>query len=211
METLLKELFSDEKFVELIEDHLRFAPELKLENNFTTLISIFLNKKGVPSRREEKKGNRKRCDLLIKNKIVIEAKYHLDCDLIFAHWYFKNKLIKENRNIEEEKGIKNWRGVGIELLSDLTGKNDYFLWFLCVRNPLYRKEYKYQSMTNNFYKWTECNYETSDVVIQKLMPEINELFHHYREFDFYQLPLISTEKATLWTFLYKLNDRKDAA
>ncbi|HNT28196.1 MAG TPA: hypothetical protein PKH10_08460, partial [bacterium] len=201
------------KFISLIEDHLLFAPELKLENQISTIISVFLNRKGIRAEREVSDRDIKRCDLVIEEK-TIEAKYHFEGDLIEV----KNEVIgriDQIRTGDFDKEEKKRPGAGIEVVHDMMRKDrDYFLWYLCVRKNESSEEgryrykgkkyrYKYPKGTEIFYQTTSCQYEQSSKVVLENIREMNECLETIGIIS-YQLPPIETEKATLWTFLYKL-------
>jgi hypothetical protein len=140
---LIDSVYAEPSFQSAIAHILDWAPELKHENHITTLISTYLRKSGVNSRREVS-GKKQRVDVEIQGE-SLEAKYHFEGDLLGIPASFGT--------IASSDKLQSWRSVATEIHGDLVKPDrSYFLWFVCIRSNETDEIYRCSDLIGEFYK-----------------------------------------------------------
>jgi len=172
IETEIVKVFKNRTFKTHAKEALKYIPKIKLENHINNLMAIELDK--LPSSKNKyqreysygsanSKKKNKRGDLSVnanqnkksvKNgRKTIEVKYHFEGDiLLMKNFSLKDELLYEAQTLVKNKprGIKN--DVPREVLSDIMGAADYFIWHLCLRPEGVDPFGKYQTRIDDFYK-----------------------------------------------------------
>jgi hypothetical protein len=159
---LIDSVYAEPSFQSAIAHILDWAPELKHENHITTLISTYLRKSGVNSRREVTRENL-RADLEIQGE-SLEAKYHFEGDLIEIPASFST--------INSSGKVQSWPSVATAIYGDLVKPDrSYFLWFVCIRSNGIAGIYKCSRLIGEFYK--QRGVSTLDGAVQSAEELIN--------------------------------------
>jgi hypothetical protein len=139
-------VYHEQEFVQAVCRALDFAPELKHENQFSTEISIHLNRFGVPSEREFRVSGHK-TEVLAKGGVrergrrhdlnvtgsFIEAKYHYEGDLVSIREGLTSAK-KDPVSLENQLKPTRQTASSDMVRQAVQNKNQWLLWFVAVRS-----------------------------------------------------------------------------
>jgi hypothetical protein len=236
--------FEDPEMQEQIKNALKHIPEIKLENYITNLLAVKLSKlqesgdgksKYFREQRYIHNYKSRRADLCKVNltdkdakQTIIEVKYHFEGDLILVHSYLHSKVDDLLRELDELKKTKSKKGsktqVPKEVLSDLLGAGQYFIWHICIRPKNLNSHYKYPGISKIFYDHvnrqsesltkeglaTQSTIEVAKATVEQINEKINTNIRFIKciPLQVIEVKSLTNDPVVLLSYLYILGDEQ---